>query len=408
MPTVNLTSLNDTLTTAAGDYTIYGGGGNDTITTGAGNGSIIELNGNNTITMGAGNNTVNTGMGDQTITTGAGISNITTGAGNSTITTGAGGSTIHAGDGNNTITTGAGGSIVITGHGTGNNTITTGAGGSTVTTYGGNDTITTGAGDSVVDSGTGNDTVTTAAGNDTIIYHHTGNVGNLSTFTAGTGIDTLKLVLSNGDRTNSAVQADIANYLTFVAANKGATGEDGAAAFTFKSLGLTASMFEKLDVTYDAPPQMTAQLYAANNSGWSALLQRDGVWVAPSGGDNADLIQHSVIRQFTPTAAGTYTFKFSVDDIGSVYLDGHSISGLLSVDRSKPWWTMESQATVNLDTSTHNLQFDVRNTGGPAGFALEVTNSAGNVDWHTGNHLDSAVLVGVYTPVTVSLSNPNA
>ena len=196
MPHNDTTGASDYITTDAGDYTI---------------------------TMGAGNSTVHTtGMGNQTITTGAGISDIITGAGNSTITTGDGGSTIHTGNGNNTITTGAGGSKITTGNG--------------------NDTITTGADKSVVDSGTGNDTVTTGAGDDEVIYHVTGNLGNHSTFTGGTGINTLILKMTNPELDITEMKSDVVNYFHFLADNK------GAAAFTFKAFGLTASMFEKLQV----------------------------------------------------------------------------------------------------------------------------------------------------------------
>lgn len=230
---VNLTPADDTYTAAAGDYEINGVGGNDTITTGAGNSSVNTGVGNSTITTGAGDSLVHTLDGNQTITTGAGDSSVSTGLGNSTITTGAGVNIVQTGNGNNTITTGAGASHITTGAGLGD------------------DTITTGAGDAVVDSGLGNDTVTTGAGNDLVFYHVTGNQNNHSVFNGGTGIDTLNLVMTRAEWMSDAVQTDVASYLDFLAANKGANGEDGAAAYAFKAFGLTASMFEKLQVTVD-------------------------------------------------------------------------------------------------------------------------------------------------------------
>lgn len=230
---VNLTSADDTYTAAVGDYEINGVGGNDTVTTGAGNSSVNTGVGNSTITTGAGDSLVHTLDGNQTITTGAGDSLVSTGAGNSTITTGAGVNIVLTGNGNNTITTGAGASHITTGTGLGD------------------DTITAGAGDAVVDSGLGNDTVTTAAGNDLVSYHVTGNTGMHSVFNGGTGIDTLNLAMTRAEWMSNAVQTDVDNYLDFLAANKGANGEDSAAAYTFKAFGLTASMFEKLRVTVD-------------------------------------------------------------------------------------------------------------------------------------------------------------
>ena len=234
MPTktiVNLASANETYTAAAGDYEINGMGGNDTITTGAGNSFVTTGVGNSTITTGAGDSIVKTLDGNQTITTGAGNSSVTTGVGNSTITTGAGDSTVLASGGNNTVTTGAGASNVTTGVG--------------------DDTITAGAGDAVVDSGLGNDTVTTAAGNDLVIYRVTGNAGHHSLFTAAAGVDTLNLVMTRAEWMSDAVQTDVATYLSFLAANKGASGENNATEYTFKAFGLTASAFEKLQVHVD-------------------------------------------------------------------------------------------------------------------------------------------------------------
>ena len=234
MPTktiVNLASANETYTAAAGDYEINGMGGNDTITTGAGNSFVTIGVGNSTITTGAGDSIVKTLDGNQTITTGAGNSSVTTGVGNSTITTGAGDSTVLASGGNNTVTTGAGASNVTTGVG--------------------DDTITAGAGDAVVDSGLGNDTVTTAAGNDLVTYRVTGNAGHHSLFTAAAGVDTLNLVMTRAEWMSDAVQTDVATYLSFLAANKGASGENNATEYTFKAFGLTASAFEKLQVHVD-------------------------------------------------------------------------------------------------------------------------------------------------------------
>ena len=231
-PTViNLTSAHDTYTAAAGDYVINGLGGNDTITTGAGNSTLNLGDGNATITTGAGNSIVNAGNGNSTITTGAGNSLVTVGDGNATITTGAGDSTVTAGKGNNTITTGAG-----------NNT---------VHTLAGDQTVTTGAGNDEIDVGVGSSTVVSAAGNDVLVYHAAGNQNTSSTFDGGTGIDTLRLALTRAEWMSSAVQADVAKYLTFLSAHTGASGEASAAAFKFSTFGLTASSFEKLQVTVD-------------------------------------------------------------------------------------------------------------------------------------------------------------
>jgi len=261
---VNLTTTNATYTSAAGDYDINGLGGNNTITTGAGNSSVNTGVGNSTITTGAGNSTVHTGDGNQTITTGAGPSSVTTGVGNSTITTGAGDSTVWATGGNNTVTTGAGASQVTTGTG--------------------DDTITSGAGDAVVDSGTGNDTVTTGAGNDLVSYHVTGNASHHNMFTAAAGIDTLNLVMTRAEWMSDAVQTDVASYLSFLAANKGPSGENNATSYAFTAFGLTTSGFENLQVHVDGvsvDPANPNEAPVANNDQWIDNIAQPNT-VAPS------------------------------------------------------------------------------------------------------------------------------
>ena len=111
------------------------------------------------------------------------------------------------------------------------------------------DTYTVAAGNYAINGMSGNDTITTGAGDDLVSYHVTGNAGTLSVFTSAAGIDTLNLVMTGAEWMSAAVQTDVANYLIFLADNKGASGEDNAAAFTFTAFGLTASMFEKLRIT---------------------------------------------------------------------------------------------------------------------------------------------------------------
>jgi VCBS repeat-containing protein len=103
----------------------------------------------------------------------------------------------------------------------------------------------------VVDSGTGNDTVTTGAGNDLVSYHVTGNASHHNMFTAAAGIDTLNLVMTRAEWMSDAVQTDVASYLSFLAANKGPSGENNATSYAFTAFGLTTSGFEKLQVHVD-------------------------------------------------------------------------------------------------------------------------------------------------------------
>jgi len=107
----------------------------------------------------------------------------------------------------------------------------------------------------VIDAGAGSDTVTAAAGNDVLIYVAAENtrsiVSSVDLYDGGTGVDTLRLVFTRAEWMSKAVQADVANYLAFLAANTDSSGEANAATFTFSTFELTTVRIEKLAVTVD-------------------------------------------------------------------------------------------------------------------------------------------------------------
>jgi VCBS repeat-containing protein len=301
----------DTITLTSGNNKINAGGGINTIAATTGNNSITTGDGADTITVSTGNNTIHAGSGANTITASLGNNTITAGDGADTITTSGlagGGNTIDAGNGANTVTTGAGNDTVTSGNGA--DTITTGAGDDTITVKGGidtiaagagndtliadlslatgvvslsalagtaaagyagnlsglgiatfagvenfeitsgdfNDTITTGDGTDVVRSGAGNDTVNLAGGNDEAIYTMAENTGASDVYQGGAGVDTLTLEFTEAEWLSVGVQADIANYIAFQAAN---TGVANSAVFQFTAFDLSVSEFEALNVIVD-------------------------------------------------------------------------------------------------------------------------------------------------------------
>ena len=240
---------NNTISAGAGNSTVIAGEGTNTIATGAGDSKIAVEGGNNTISTGAGVSTIIAGDGDNIIATGAGDSVITAGDGGNSIATGAGSSTITAGNGQNIIATGAGDNVIIAGDG--GNLIATGAGKNQVTSGAGDDTVSTAAGDDLIQAGGGSDIVSSFAGNDVLIYVAADNIDFNDLYDGGADSDTLKLVLTREEWMRPDIQADVANYLAFIAANTGANGEDSSASFTFESFGLTASKMEALAVTVD-------------------------------------------------------------------------------------------------------------------------------------------------------------
>jgi len=69
---LQLSSMNNSISTAAGDDTITGGSGNDTINAGAGNDLIVAGSGNDTVDAGAGNDDITIDAGNDTVNAGAG------------------------------------------------------------------------------------------------------------------------------------------------------------------------------------------------------------------------------------------------------------------------------------------------------------------------------------------------
>jgi Ca2+-binding RTX toxin-like protein len=353
----------DTITVTSGNNTINAGGGANTITATSGVNVINTGDGADTITTGGvagGGNTINAGDGANTITTGAGDDTVTGGNGVDTVTTGAGNDVVYGGNGANTITTGAGNDIVYTGIDI--DTITTGAGDDTIHISGGTDTITAGAdndtliadlssatgavsinalagnvaagyagnisglgiatfagvenfeitsGDSddtittgdgtdIIRSGAGSDTVNLADGNDEAIYTMAANDGATDVYQGGAGVDTLTLEFTEDEWLSAGVQADIANYIAFQAAN---TGGVNSAAFQFTAFDLSVSDFEALNVVVDGVALPVAE------SDTAQLLPGGSVTLDVLANDSDVAGDHLTISAVTPAGQGTVTIE---------------------------------------------------------------------------------------------------
>ena len=115
----------------------------------------------------------------------------------------------------------------------------------------GNDQVTAGSGDDIVDGGAGSDRISGDSGNDTLVYKASENTGATDIYDGGSGIDTLRLVLTRAEWLKASVQTDIANYLAFIAANIGNNGQAKNSEFRFTSFDLRVSKLEKLEIVVD-------------------------------------------------------------------------------------------------------------------------------------------------------------
>ena len=133
-----------------------------------------------------------------------------------------------------------------------------GAGSDTLSGGGGSDLLNGGSGNDILDGGSGSDTLNGDSGNDILIYKLAENAGAGDLYTGGSGIDTVRLMLTNAEWLNDAVQVQLARYFAHLATvqtnNQGEVSNGSSRDFTFNfgsSTTLTVQMMEKLQVYVD-------------------------------------------------------------------------------------------------------------------------------------------------------------
>ncbi len=209
----------NTITTEAGNDTVYSGVDADTITTGEGDDTIHITGGTDTIAAGAGNDTLIVDFSpigaDITIGRSASLVNIEL-----------------AGDGDAGYAGNISGLGIATFAGVENFEITSGSF---------NDTITTGDGNDVVHAGAGSDIVNLGGGDDEAIYTMAANYGAYDVYEGGAGVDTLTLEFTEEEWNNiPLIQTEIVRYQDHLV-------NDSSDPFLFAS-GLKVSDFEHLSV----------------------------------------------------------------------------------------------------------------------------------------------------------------
>jgi len=134
-------------------------------------------------------------------------------------------------------------------------TITGTNGSDSITGTSANDIINSGNGDDFVNGGAGSDQINGGAGDDTLIYCLAENVGGYKdVYTGGSGIDTVRLLLTYKEWCNSEIRVELERYvkfLTTVKMNPQGEVSNGSASdfvFTFGTSTLTVQMMEKLAV----------------------------------------------------------------------------------------------------------------------------------------------------------------
>ena len=127
------------------------------------------------------------------------------------------------------------------------------------------------------------------------------------------------------------------------------------------------------EFVYQPSADTPAVLYPRSDGRWSSFQNTYAVWPTTGNEVNSYIIK----RIFTAPYSGTYYFRSTVDNSGSVSVDGIAVGGTANFNQTP------SPVAVTLTAGAHTLQFNVANGGDVAGFALTISNSSDVVIWDT-------------------------
>lgn len=116
-------------------------------------------------------------------------------------------------------------------------------------------------------------------------------------------------------------------------------------------------------------PGSATSVYPVSYGTWSSLLNTYGVW--GGGQDYTTTVNFPV--------DGTYTFRYSVDNYGTFYLDGSPV-----ISRSGEYnYTSIYTATVYVTAGDHTVRVTGYNISGPAGVAAQILTPDSSNLWNT-------------------------
>lgn len=133
-----------------------------------------------------------------------------------------------------------------------------------------------------------------------------------------------------------------------------------------------------LGLSADLQSSLGIPVYPYTNGNYSNFLNIYGVWIQPNGGTNRPG-SFTNTYNFTVPSDGTYWWAYSVDNYGSIYIDGE-LQGTFGNYRSY------NQGTKYLTAGNHTITITASNTGGPGAVAATITGSSDllqNIYWST-------------------------
>ena len=125
-------------------------------------------------------------------------------------------------------------------------------------------------------------------------------------------------------------------------------------------------------------------LYPRRDGRWSQFQNGYAVW--PTTGN--EVTSYIINRIFNAPYTGTYYFRSTVDNSGSVYVDGVLVGGTANFNQNP------TRVAVTLTAGAHALRFNVSNGGDVAGVACTISNSSDSVIWDTRTYAAAAAGFG--------------
>ena len=166
------------------------------------------------------------------------------------------------------------------------------------------------------------------------------------------------------------------------------SGYDGGAGSFVTYKNLLVSPGDTLSVTVGAGGQSSVyssvQYYPVSLSwAWGSFINSYGVWSSP---DQESPVGSTVTsyRLFVAPYTGSYTITYSADNSLTMYIDGTQV---LSTG-SDSTFTGSYSTTVTMSQGNRSLRFDAYNEGGPAGFAVTISDGSDNLLWNTRQELN--------------------
>ena len=154
----------------------------------------------------------------------------------------------------------------------------------------------------------------------------------------------------------------------------GANGQSGRGSAAGGVAGASYSLLLFNTRTDSATPPV----FPVSNSGWGSFLNTYGVW---ENGGYATNFSRSYTVNFPVSAS--YTFTFSVDNYGTVLLDGVPVISRSGSDPSN--YRSSFQTTITVSAGNHTISIQAVNTGGPGGVGLAISRTTGFSGGRGGN-----------------------